>query len=334
MRRALELASAGLGQVSPNPMVGCVIVHDGKVIGEGWHQQYGGPHAEVNAVESVKDKSLLWESTVYVNLEPCSHFGKTPPCADMLVQHHVKKVVVANLDSNPLVAGEGIRRLMDAGVEVVTGVMEKEGRELNRRFFISMEKRRPYVLLKWAQTSDGFMAREDMTSKWISNEQSRKLVHKWRAEESAVLVGTKTAINDNPQLNVREWSGQDPVRIIIDKQLKVPAAHHVHDRSQHTIIYNTVRSREEDNLVYVKLEEFNFLRDLLDDLHDKHLQSLMVEGGPTTLTQFLKARLWDEARVFTGQEAFGKGLSAPLFQANLVSKDDVLGDILSIYRPL
>src|SRR6478609_11980434 len=193
MQRAFELAKLGAGSVSPNPMVGCVIVHRGEIIGEGWHKKYGEAHAEVNAIDSVKEKKVLNESVVYVTLEPCSHFGKTPPCADLLIQHRVKKVVVSNLDSNPLVSGNGVKKLRAAGIEVVTGILDKAGRELNKRFFTFMEKQRPYIILKWAETADGFIARENYDSKWISNEHSRKLVHQWRTEEDAVLVGSRTA---------------------------------------------------------------------------------------------------------------------------------------------
>ncbi|HEY5824526.1 MAG TPA: bifunctional diaminohydroxyphosphoribosylaminopyrimidine deaminase/5-amino-6-(5-phosphoribosylamino)uracil reductase RibD, partial [Cyclobacteriaceae bacterium] len=207
IQRTFELAQIGIGQVSPNPRVGAVVAHDGKILGEGWHKKYGEAHAEVNAILSVKDHSLLKESTVYVNLEPCSHFGRTPPCADLLIRHQVKKVVICNVDPNPLVAGQGINKLRDAGIEVVAGVLEAEGRKLNKRFFTLIEKQRPYIILKWAQTADGFVARENYESKWISNDFSRQLVHQWRSEEDAILVGTKTAAHDNPQLDVRDWSG-------------------------------------------------------------------------------------------------------------------------------
>jgi len=204
MQRALELAQLGIGYVSPNPRVGCVIVHENKIIGEGWHQKFGEVHAEVNAINSVNDQSLLKESIVYVNLEPCSHFGKTPPCVDLLIEHHVKKVVIGNLDINPLVQGQGIKKLKDAGIETITGVLEKEGHELNKRFFTFIEKQRPYIILKWAQTSDEFIAQKNFESKWISNEFSRQLVHRWRSEEDAVLVGTRTASHDNPSQTVRD----------------------------------------------------------------------------------------------------------------------------------
>jgi diaminohydroxyphosphoribosylaminopyrimidine deaminase/5-amino-6-(5-phosphoribosylamino)uracil reductase len=219
MSRALELARLGFGKVSPNPMVGCIIVCEGKIIGEGFHQQYGGPHAEVNAIHSVKDKTLLKQSTVYVTLEPCAHYGKTPPCAKLLVEHLVKKVIISNVDPNPLVSGKGIEILRSAGIEVETGLLEQEGLELNKRFFKSIRENAPYIILKWAQTADGFIARDDFDSKWISNKISRKLVHKWRSEEDAILVGKNTAKYDNPTLNVRDWVGKDPLRIVIDHEL-------------------------------------------------------------------------------------------------------------------
>ncbi|HET9131456.1 MAG TPA: bifunctional diaminohydroxyphosphoribosylaminopyrimidine deaminase/5-amino-6-(5-phosphoribosylamino)uracil reductase RibD, partial [Terriglobia bacterium] len=212
MRRCFDLALKGIGSVSPNPLVGCVITHNDEIIGEGWHKKYGGPHAEVNAIASVADQSLLPSATVYVNLEPCSHHGKTPPCADMLVAHRVKKVVISNVDSNELVAGKGIEKLRNAGIEVVTSILESEGRDLNRRFFTFMEQRRPYIILKWAQTTDGFMSRGSYDPSRISNELTQQLVHRWRSEEDAFLVGTQTAAVDNPKLNVREWTGRNPVR--------------------------------------------------------------------------------------------------------------------------
>ena len=253
MRRALELAENGRGQVSPNPLVGCVIEHHGKIIGEGWHQKYGEAHAEVNAVNSVKDKSLLKEACVYVSLEPCAHFGKTPPCADLLVENQVKKVVICNTDPNPLVAGKGIVKLREAGIEVETGILEKEGLELNKRFFHYLEKKRPYIILKWAETADGFIARKNFDSKWISNTLSRKLVHKWRTEEDAILVGTNTALYDNPQLNARDWTGNNPVRIVIDRHLKLPADLHLFDEQIPTICYNLIKNRNSGNVTFVKV---------------------------------------------------------------------------------
>ena len=334
MRRALELALLGMGSVSPNPMVGCVIVHDGKIVGEGWHKKYGEAHAEVNAIDSMADKSALKECTVYVNLEPCSHFGKTPPCADLLIEHRVKKVVVANLDSNPLVASEGVKKLRDAGIEVITGILEKEGRELNKRFFTFMEKQRPYIMLKWAETSDGFIARENFDSKWISNEYSRQLVHKWRTENDAVLVGTKTAFHDNPELNVRDWSGRNPVRIVLDRFLRLSEKLHVFDHQQKTLCYNVLKHEEYNNLSRIRIGEENFIGEVVKDLVKQKVQSVMVEGGATTLQLFIDAGLWDEARVFVSDKDFGKGIKAASLPGNLIHQESVFNDTLRIYNPI
>jgi diaminohydroxyphosphoribosylaminopyrimidine deaminase / 5-amino-6-(5-phosphoribosylamino)uracil reductase len=332
MQRALDLAMLSLGSVSPNPLVGCVIVHENKIIGEGRHEVYGSAHAEVNAVASVKDKSLLPESTVYVNLEPCSHFGKTPPCADLLVSYHVKKVVIANADPNPLVNGKGISKLKDAGIEVVIGALEPKGRDLNKRFFTFIEKKRPYVILKWAETANGFMARKNFDSKWISNEHSRKLVHKWRSEEDAVLVGSGTALHDNPALTVRDWLGRNPVRVVIDRYEKLPQSLSLFDGAQKTICYTTTRNESRENLEFVKLSEQSFLEELMTDLFKKNIQSVIIEGGSVTLQQFMNKNLWDELRVFTAPQKFDSGITAPRISGNLISQESVFNDTLSIYR--
>ncbi len=332
MQRALSLAQLGRGSVSPNPMVGSVVVYNDRIIGEGWHKAYGGPHAEVNAIASVEDKSLLSESTLYVNLEPCNHFGKTPPCADLLIQHKLKKVVVANIDTNPMVAGEGLRKMRNAGIEVVTGILDKAGRELNKRFFTSMEKGRPYIILKWAETADGFIARENYSSKWISNELSRQLVHKWRSEEDAVLVGARTAAHDNPMLNVRDWSGRNPVRIVIDRFLRLDQKLNLFDASQPTICYNVLKHEEHQHLTLARIDEENFLSSLLEDLHRKKIQSLFVEGGAFTLNQFIKSDLWDETLVFKSPSTFKKGISAPEFKGTLVGDEPIGTDKLFYYR--
>lgn len=332
MHRAMQLAALGKGAVSPNPLVGCVIVHDGQIIGEGWHKKFGDAHAEVNAVSAVADRSLLPKSTVYVNLEPCSHFGKTPPCADMLIREKVKKVVIANLDSNPLVSGEGVKKLRQAGIEVITGILDKEGRELNKRFFTFMEQQRPYIILKWAQTSDRYIARENFDSKWISNDFSRQLVHKWRAEEDAVLVGMRTAQQDNPQLNVRDWTGRDPVRIVIDRFLKLNDRLNIFDRTQQTLRYNLLKHEEHQNLSLIRLPEENFLSQLVEDLYKHKIQSVIVEGGAQTLQAFIDSKLWDEARIFTSPKSFGKGISSPMLKAALWSEQKIHADTLAIYR--
>lgn len=330
MARALHLATLGKGRVSPNPLVGCVIVHGENIIAEGWHRQYGGPHAEVNAIEAVSDKSILSECTLYVNLEPCSHFGKTPPCADLLIQHNLKKIVIANLDSNPLVSGNGVKKLRDAGMEVVTGILATEGREMNKRFFTFMEQRRPYIILKWAQTSDGFIAQENYESKWISNELSRQLVHKWRSEEDAILVGTRTAAHDNPSLNVRNWVGRNPVRIVLDRFLKLNERLHIFDRSQKTLCYNVMKHEEFENLSLVRVDETDFIENVISDLWHKKIQSVIIEGGATTINFFLQKQLWDETRVFKSNRAFHKGIAAPLPSGTVVGRHSVGKDLLEV----
>ncbi|MBX2915281.1 MAG: bifunctional diaminohydroxyphosphoribosylaminopyrimidine deaminase/5-amino-6-(5-phosphoribosylamino)uracil reductase RibD [Cyclobacteriaceae bacterium] len=333
MLRCLEIAQLGTGAVSPNPLVGCVIVKNDKIIGEGWHQQYGGAHAEVNAVNSVADKSQLAGCTVYVNLEPCSHFGKTPPCTDLLISHKVGRVVIANTDTNALVGGNGIAKLKGVGIQVVQGILEKQGRELNKRFFTRHEKQRPYIILKWAQTLDGFIARSNYESKWISNELSRQVVHKWRSEEDAVLVGTKTAGHDNPVLTVRDWSGRNPVRIVIDRFLRLPDKLSLFDGSVKTICYNVLKHEEHPNLTLIRLSETNFLESLLEHLVSIGIQSVIVEGGSTTLSLFISAGLWDEARVFTSSRQFYSGIAAPAFVGTLLAEEKIESDILRVFSP-
>ncbi len=333
MQRALELAQLGVGYVSPNPRVGCVIVHVNKIIGEGWHQKFGEAHAEVNAIHSVNDQSLLKESTVYVNLEPCSHFGKTPPCVDLLIRHQVKKVVIGNTDTNPLVAGQGIQKLKESGIEVAVGVLEKECRELNKRFFTFVEKHRPYIILKWAQTADQFIAQNNFESRWVSNEFSRQLVHRWRGEEGAMLVGTRTASHDNPSLTVRDWSGRNPVRIVMDRFLRLNDHLHLLDRQEKTICYNVLKHEEHPNLKLVRIDENNFLNEMVHDLYKQKIQSVIVEGGAQTLQLFLDAQLWDEARIFSSSRTFGEGISSPVLQGKLVAQDEVQGDRLEFFIP-
>ncbi|RYU78394.1 bifunctional diaminohydroxyphosphoribosylaminopyrimidine deaminase/5-amino-6-(5-phosphoribosylamino)uracil reductase RibD [Hymenobacter persicinus] len=312
MRRALDLARLGTGYARPNPLVGCVVTHEGRIIGEGWHRQYGGPHAEVNALAAVADPRLLAESRVYVTLEPCSHFGKTPPCADLLIAKGVRDVVVCNLDPNPLVAGRGIARLREAGVTVETGLLEAEGRWLNRRFFTFQEKQRPYIVLKWAETADGYLAGPYFQPVRISGEIAHLATHQWRTEEQAILVGTRTALHDNPRLNARNWPGQDPIRIVIDKNLSLPPSHHLFDAQQPTLVY-TYRSRPtQGNLGYITLSEADDLfPQLLANLHQRNVQSVLVEGGPTVLSSLLRDGLWDEMRVIRSPRTLGGGIPAP-----------------------
>jgi diaminohydroxyphosphoribosylaminopyrimidine deaminase/5-amino-6-(5-phosphoribosylamino)uracil reductase len=330
MQRALDLAERGKGTVRPNPLVGCVLVHEGNIIGEGYHEQYGGPHAEVNAIASVTDPKLLTDATAYVSLEPCSHWGKTPPCANLLVEKGIKSVVVATLDPNPLVAGKGVKLLEQAGISVQVGLLEQEARWQNRRFFCQQEKHRPYVILKWAETQDGFIARENFDSKWISGTQSRQLVHQWRAEEQAILVGKNTALHDNPRLNVRDWTGSDPIRVVLDSKLELPADLHLFDQQIPTLCYTTRKSEKLTNLEWVKLPQIS-LEALLADLHARQIQSVLIEGGSQTIHQFLAAGLWDEARVFTAPIEFERGIAAPQLTQTPAESHAIGEDQLDLY---
>jgi diaminohydroxyphosphoribosylaminopyrimidine deaminase/5-amino-6-(5-phosphoribosylamino)uracil reductase len=338
MQRALQLAAYGKATVSPNPMVGCVIVYEGKVIGEGWHQKAGQPHAEVIAIRSVKEQDLLKSATAYVTLEPCAHYGKTPPCAELLVEQQLKRVVIGAVDPNPLVAGKGIALLTDAGIDVETGMLEHECLALNSVFFTFIQKRRPYIILKWAETADGFIARENGDSKWISNTLSRQLVHKWRTEIDAILVGKNTTKYDNPQLTTRDWPGKNPTRLVIDHQLALSSDLKVFDGEQRTIVFNS-KSEEKGKakVEFVRLEEADFLQNMMEYLHKEKIQSVLVEGGAQTVQNFIDAGLWDEARIFTAAGSFRNGIkAAQLKQQTLVSQEGIQDmnqtDILSIYH--
>ncbi|WP_304516577.1 bifunctional diaminohydroxyphosphoribosylaminopyrimidine deaminase/5-amino-6-(5-phosphoribosylamino)uracil reductase RibD [Cecembia rubra] len=332
MLRAIELAELGRGRVSPNPMVGCVIVYDGNIIGEGFHEYFGGPHAEPNAISTVMDPELIKSSTAYVSLEPCAHWGKTPPCADLLAKVGIRKVVIGTVDSNPLVGGKGIQILQKAGIEVLTGVLEEKVRTQNIRFFTFIEKKRPYIILKWAQSSDGFIARENYDSKWISNSYSRQLVHKWRSEEDAIMVGTLTAQYDNPRLNVRDWSGKDPIRVVIDRNLKLNPGLYLFDGTQPTLCYNQTIEESSYQLEKIRLKEGFDLEDIIQNLYSRKIQSVIVEGGAQLLKKFIEKELWDEARVFTGNVAFGKGIPSPVLPGKVVKQYDVQGDLLSFWQ--
>ena len=336
MMRALELAQSGQGNVSPNPMVGCVITKDGQIIGEGYHRKYGGPHAEVNAVNSVKTTSLLVGSEVFVTLEPCSHHGKTPPCADLLIKNQVRKVWIANTDPNPLVSGRGIQKLEAAGIEVVTGLRADEGETVNKRFFTFMRRQRPYIILKWAETADGYIARKNFDSRWISNAYSRQLVHQWRAYEDAIMVGTNTALHDDPKLNVREWTGKDPLRIVIDRNLKLPETLQLFSDGKPTICFNNLDSTQKESVEYIRVEEKNPLACMMHSLYQKNIQSVIVEGGASLLNSFLEEGLWDEIRLFRSPTAFGEGIASPTKSAfgylltQPAEEHDVEGDKLII----
>ena len=318
MQRCFALAENGIQYAAPNPMVGCVVVKNNEIISEGFHQCCGQNHAERNAILRISNKSVLERSTLYVNLEPCSHYGKTPPCADLIAEYPFERVVVCNLDPNPLVAGRGIKKIEEAGIAVTTGVLEQEGRFLNRRFFTYMEQQRPYIILKWAQTRDGFMDidRTDNTRKsyWITNPKLKCEVHKWRTEEAAIMVGTQTVINDNPMLTTRLWSGNNPIRISIDRSGRIPTTANILDKSTPTIIYTENKNlQSSNNLQYVLINFDNMLNEILTDLWNRKIQSVIVEGGLQLLNTFIQQGLWDEARVLIGNKMFGKGLKAPNF---------------------
>ncbi|GAA4087547.1 bifunctional diaminohydroxyphosphoribosylaminopyrimidine deaminase/5-amino-6-(5-phosphoribosylamino)uracil reductase RibD [Mucilaginibacter panaciglaebae] len=318
MQRCLDLAILGAGKVSPNPMVGAVIVHDGKIIGEGYHQQYGQAHAEVNAVNQVlanfdAAEELLRNSTIYVSLEPCAHYGKTPPCADLIIKHRIRQVVVGCRDPFPEVDGKGIEKLKAAGIEVTLGVLEDECRFLNRRFFTKVLKHRPYVILKWAQTQDSFFAPDDKSQFWITGAESRKLVHQWRGEEDAVLVGKNTAAIDNPQLNVRYGDGRSPKRVVIDRRLALSHDLHLFDQSVETLVFNEIKTAIDGKIKFIALEDFDRYvpQYILYQLYLQDIQSVIIEGGAHTLNSFIEAGVWDEARVFTGQSTLKSGIKAP-----------------------
>lgn len=318
MQRCLSLAALGIGNVSPNPMVGAVIVHKGKIIGEGYHQKYGRPHAEVNAINQVlagfnNADELLRDSIIYVSLEPCAHYGKTPPCADLIIKHRIPTVVIGCRDPFNRVNGKGIEKLKDAGIEVVVGVLEDECKWLNRRFFTRVQKQRPYIILKWAQTANGFFAPDDSKQFWITGPESRKLVHQWRGQEDAVLVGKNTVAIDNPQLNVRYGEGRSPKRVVIDRRLELDAALNVFDQSVETLIFNEVKTDVEGKNKYISLEDFDRFvpQYILYQLYLQDIQSVIIEGGAYTLNTFIEAGLWEEARIFTGETTLASGIKAP-----------------------
>ena len=338
-----------MGTARPNPSVGAVIVYNDVIIGEGFTSVYGQSHAEVNAIASVQDKSLLKEATIYVTLEPCAHFGKTPPCADLIVKHHLKKVVIGCVDTNSLVSGKGIERLEKAGIEVIVGVLEDECRRHHKRFFTNQEQKRPYIILKWAETKDRFVApltKNKQQPVWISSTYSKQLVHKWRAEEHAILVGTNTVLADNPNLTVRTWSGQNPIRIVLDKNLRLPKEANVFDGAVKTIVFYAIEKQKklQENLAISKNETDNtslvfeaidfsnaIASQICRKLHGHKIQSVIIEGGTQTLQTFIDENLWDEARVFTGDISFEKGINAPVLKKNLKKQIYIKNDVLKIY---
>ncbi len=355
IKRCLEIAKNGLGTTRPNPSVGAVIVCNNNIIGEGFTSAYGGNHAEVNAINSVEDKTLFKSSTIYVTLEPCSHFGKTPPCSDLIIKHQVPNVVIGCVDDNEQVAGKGIKRLRNAGVNVTVGVLENGCKKHHQRFFTFHNKKRPYIILKWAETANGFIAPETKNEQkpvWITNKYSRQLVHKWRTEEQAILVGTNTVLQDNPTLTSRDWKGQHPIRVVLDKNLKLDKNLDIFNDVADTLIIHgendilpNVDISESDWSIHPPisgfenkmLSEINFskkeaiAKQICDLLFRWNINSIIIEGGAKTLQTFINENLWDEARVFVGNTIFMKGTKAPSFKGQLISESKIMSDTLKTY---
>lgn len=340
LNRCIELAKNGIGKTYPNPLVGSVVVYNNKIIGEGWHKKAGEDHAEVVAIKSVEDKSALKEATIYVNLEPCSHFGKTPPCANLIVESGIRNVVIGIIDSHSIISGKGIKHLESNGCNVIVGVLEKECYNLNKRFFTFHNKKRPFIVLKWAETKDGFIDKlRDGTSEtspnWISNNYSQQLVHKMRAEEQAILVGTNTALNDNPSLNVRSWTGNDPIRIVLDRTSKIPNNYNLLSDGMKTIVFSEVKHIN-DSYGNVIFERINFNKNvpkqICEALYTHEIQSIIVEGGKRTIQSFIDANLWDEAFVFKGDTFFGQGLKAPKLKLAPSEIMNISTDKLEIFK--
>ncbi len=317
MQRCLQLAQLGAGNTAPNPMVGAVLLHNNVIIGEGYHHQYGEAHAEVNCINSVsiENRPLIEKSILYVSLEPCAHFGKTPPCADLIISQKIPTVVIGCTDSYAEVSGKGIEKLKASGVKVITGVLEKKARYLNRRFFTFFEKHRPYIILKWAQSGNAQIANADFSTVKISNEFTNRLVHKWRNEEAAIMVGTNTALYDNPSLTNRYWHGNSPVRIVIDKDLKLPLGHHVFSGETKTIVFNLLKEENAGNVIFKRIAAEKTIPSILKQLYEMKIQSVLIEGGTKLLQSFIDGGVWDEARVITNQTMIiENGIAAPVLR--------------------
>jgi diaminohydroxyphosphoribosylaminopyrimidine deaminase/5-amino-6-(5-phosphoribosylamino)uracil reductase len=339
LNRCFQLALNGIGNVAPNPMVGAVIVYEDRIIGEGFHKQYGAAHAEVNAISNAIEngfENLLSESTIYVNLEPCSHFGKTPPCSDLIIQHRFKKVVISNRDPFPEVSGNGIRKILSAGIDVTTFISEDEGQQINKRFFTFYQKNRPYTILKFAQSIDGFISPENPTAenRKISNDLSNKLVHQWRSEESAILVGTTTASIDNPALTVRNYSGKNPIRMVIDKGCKLPLTNSIFNKEAPTLIFNDKKDEVRDNLEFIKID---FTKDIISQINriafEKKILSVLVEGGSNIHQQYIDLSLWDEIRTITAPLHLKSGTKSATFNGKVVDLYNLGTDQIKIFKP-
>ena len=338
MKRCLDLASKAEGFTYPNPMVGAIVVHDDKIIGEGFHLKPGGPHAEVIAINAVSDKAKLKSSTLYVSLEPCSHFGKTPPCTDLIISNSIPRVVIGTVDTSDKVSGEGVSRLRNAGCEVILGVVEEDCRRLNRRFFTFHEKNRPYITLKWAQSSDGYLdiLRSDaheIGPNWITGKPERVLVHKWRASEQAILVGAGTVRADDPKLNIREWKGTDPIKIVLSSSGSIGDKSVVSKANGTSFVFTHNMDASIANAVKVKLNDHEpSSLQIAEYLFNAGIQSLFIEGGASVLNHFISTGLWDEARIFTGDSYFKEGVKAPLIKRELLSRTNFSGSFLDVYQ--
>jgi len=332
MHRCIELAQKAAGKTYPNPLVGSVIVHNEKIIGEGFHKKAGEAHAEINAINSVENSSLLSEATIYVSLEPCSHFGKTPPCANRIVEIGFKKVVIGAMDSHEKVNGKGKQLIENAGIEVVSGILEKECKLLNKRFFTFHEKKRPYLILKWAQSADGYMD-QNFRPFQIGNLLTKQFVHQLRSEEHAILVGTQTAMNDNPSLTTREVTGRNPVRILIDFDLKVPIDFNIYNRQAKTLVFNAIKETDEENIHFIKIEKENFLSNLMQELYKHQIQSVIIEGGSFTLQEFINKNLWDEALIIKNENLIlENGTQAPVFNYESYKTENFRDNIVEFYQ--
>lgn len=341
MRRCLELARQAEGLTYPNPMVGAVVVYKGRIIGEGYHRKAGGPHGEVWAIESVKEQEQLKESTLYVNLEPCSHFGRTPPCALLIQQKKIPQVVIGCTDTFSEVSGRGISMLKASGVDVITGILEAESRDLNRRFFTYHEKKRPYIILKWAETTDGYIdinreekkEREDNRPTWITNEYARRIVHLWRSREPAILVGSITARKDNPSLTVRDWSGKNPIRMVLDRNGSLPANLSLFDGKASTIVFTSNETIDFDNSEKIVIPSYSDpIDEIIKALYRLQIESVIIEGGAQLLNSFIEMGLWDEARIFVGMQWFNSGVKAPHINQKPVQTEKFGSSSLFVYR--
>ena len=328
MGKCLDLALKGLNKTLSNPLVGCVIVYNKKIIGKGYHKMFGGNHAEVNAINSVKNKKLLKQSTLYVNLEPCSHFGKTPPCVDLIIKHQIPKVVIGSLDPFFKVSGNGIKKLENNGVNVVVNILNDKNRELNKKFFTFHEKKRPYIILKWANSKDGFIAKINQKEPlWLTSRSSKKLVRKWRSEEIGILIGTETALKDNPSLTVREVNARNPIRLVIDQNLRLPTNLSVFNNDAKTFIL----TKKPIFSNHIETDFNNLAESICRNLYNANIQSVLIEGGSKTLQTFIDANLWDEARVFTTKNKLNRGIKGPIFNYKPYSSQKIDVDTLEIY---